>query len=239
MKKLAQLLCLALLGTISCATYAAQAPDRFEVTSVKAVRPTLLNTIAALKKGDAAGAKAAFEQYDLMWNGIEMYINTRDKSMYGELEQTWQSKIAKELAVPSPDTAAALADTQMMLAKYDEAIAMIEKGAPLNPLFDDVARLRIVRSPLRGVVPALKAGDFAKARTSYSAFDDKWDSIEDLIKARSQDAYTAIEKDMIQIERALMPEKPDVDQVTVLVKDLSDKYNAVVSDITKDARTPK
>jgi len=27
--------------------------------------------------------------------------------------------------------------------------------------------------------------------------------------------------------------------VTVLVKDLSDKYNAVVSDITKDARTPK
>jgi hypothetical protein len=54
MKKLAQLLCLALLASISCATYAAQAPERFEVTGVKAVRPTLLNTIAALKKGDAA-----------------------------------------------------------------------------------------------------------------------------------------------------------------------------------------
>jgi hypothetical protein len=40
-----------------------------------------------------------------------VYINTRDKSMYSELEQTWQSKIAKELAAPSSDIAAAFADT--------------------------------------------------------------------------------------------------------------------------------
>ena len=55
-------------------------------------------------------------------------------------------------------TAAVLADAQAMLMKYDEAITMVEKGEPLNPLFDDVARLRIVRSNLREVVPALMAG---------------------------------------------------------------------------------
>jgi hypothetical protein len=41
---------------------------------------------------------------------------------------------------------------------------------------------------------------------------------------------------MIQIEQALMPAKPDVDQVTALVKGVMDKYNAVVADVTKDAR---
>jgi hypothetical protein len=210
--------------------------DTFEVTGIKAVRPYLVKTIDALKKGDVAGAKAAFADYDSAWNGVEVYINTRDKSMYSDIEQNWQAKITKELNAPSPDAAGALADTQMMLARFDDAIAMVEKAAPLNPLYDDVARLRMVRAPLREVTPALKAGDFAKARASYGAFDDKWDSIEDLIKARSADSYTEIEKTMIQIESALKPDKPDVDQVTTLVKGVMDKYNAVVADITKDAR---
>ena len=45
--------------------------ERFEITSIKAVRPTLVNTIAALKAGDVARARAAFEVYDSAWNGIE------------------------------------------------------------------------------------------------------------------------------------------------------------------------
>ncbi|MGD0907061.1 MAG: hypothetical protein ABSA96_05740 [Candidatus Acidiferrales bacterium] len=245
MMKHTRLYCIGLLTIVAALGYAGPmfaaparpaAADTFEVSGIKAVRPTLVNTIACLKKGDVAGAKAAFEQYDSAWNGIEVYINTRDKSMYGDLEQNWQAKITKELNAPNPDTAGALADAQMMLARFDEAIAMVEKAQPLNPLYDDVARLRIVRVPLREVTIALKAGDFAKARTSYAAFDDKWDSIEDLIKARSADSYTEIEKAMIQIESALKPDKPDVDQVTTLVKGVMDKYNAVVGDITKDAR---
>ena len=38
--------------------------ERFEITSIKSVRPTLINTIAALQAGDLARAKAAFEAYD-------------------------------------------------------------------------------------------------------------------------------------------------------------------------------
>jgi len=30
-----------------------------------------------------------------------------------------------------------------MIGKYDEAIAMVSSAAPLNPLYDDVARLRM------------------------------------------------------------------------------------------------
>ena len=238
------------LGVVSLATaavigFAAQslAPpvraagtESFEVSGIKAVRPNLVNTIAALKAGDHAGAKAAFEAYDSAWNGIEVYINTRDKNMYSELEQNYQARIAKALDSPDPDKNALLADAQAMLAKYDEVIRAVEKAPPLNPLYDDVARLRIVRASLREVTPAVKAGNMGKARKSFSAFDGKWDSIEDLIKARSPEAYTDIEKGMIQIERALMPDKPDPDQVTALVKGVMDKYNAIVAEITKEAR---
>ena len=96
--------------------------------------------------------------------------------------------------------------------------------------------MRIVRAHLREVPPALKAGNFAKARKSFEAFDKNWDSIEDLIKAKSADAYVAIEKGMIDIEQALMPDKPDVDKVTALVTGVMTQYNAQLAEIVKDAR---
>ena len=247
--KLTNLVAFGLLTTIPLVGHAqrASAPaakpapsgERFEVSSIKAVRPTLVNTIAALQKRDVASAKAAFEAFDSGWNGIEVYISTRDPEMYGALEQGYQARIAKGLTDPKPNTTTLLADAQAMLAKYDEAVRMIEKAAPLNPLYDDVARLRIVRAHLREVNPALKAGDMTKARKSFDAFNDRWDSIEDLVKARSTDAYTAIEKGMIQIERALMPAKPDPNQVTTMVSGVMDQYNAIVARVTKEARSSR
>jgi len=159
--------------------------------------------------------------------------------MYQDLEHGFQARITKGLEPSNPDFAALTVEAQNMLVKYDELIALVEKAAPLNPLFDDVARLRIVRAHLREVPPALKAGKFEKARKSFMAFDDNWDSIEDLIKARSEDSYVAIEKGMIEIEKALMPEKPDVAQATALVNDVMTRYNAILADIAKEARARK
>src|SRR5215472_3549714 len=219
------------------AAEAAKPGERFEITGIKAVRPTLVDTIAALQRRDIAGAKAAFETYDSRWNGIETYINTRSKDMYDALEHVLQARIEKALSAPNPDMAALQTDAQTMLAKYDEAIDMVTKGAPLNPLYDDIARLRIVRAHLREVVPALKVGNFAKARKSFAAFDSTWDSIEDMVKARSADDYVAIEKGMIEIEKALMPDKPDVAGVTALVNGVMAKYNATVTELVKEARS--
>jgi hypothetical protein len=230
---------LAVLGQASHggAVEAAKPGERLDVASVKSVRPTLVDTIAALQKRDIAGAKAAFEAYDSQWNGIEMYVSTRSKDMYDALEHVLQARIEKALSAPNPDIAALQADAQTMLAKYDEAIDMVAKAAPLNPLWDDIARLRIVRAHLREVAPALKAGNFAKARKSFAAFDNNWDSIEDMIKARSADDYVAIEKGMIEIEQALMPEKPDVAQATALVNGVMAKYNVTVTELIKEARS--
>ncbi len=210
--------------------------ERFELFSLKAVRTTLVDTIAALKSGDLGRARAAFEAYDSAWNGIEVYINVRSKTAYEILEHDFQPRIAKALDSGNPNVRSLIADVQAMLAKYDETVALIAPLKPLNAFYDEVARLRIVRAHLREVLPALKAGNFAKARKSFQAFDDNWDSIEDLIKARNADSYVAIEKNMIAIEKALTPDKPDTAQVTGLVNEVMRLYNEALTQVVKDAR---
>jgi hypothetical protein len=235
-------ICFGLVTTLAIAGFAGQAvaaQERFEVTSIKAVRPTLVDLVAALQQKNVAKAKAAIQAYDSAWNGVEVYINVRSKDTYNLLELDLQARITKELGTPSPDMAKLLADSQLLLAKYDDAIKMVAAAQPLNVGYDDVARLRIVRAPLRDVVPDLKDGKIAEARKSYEAFDSKWDSIEDLVKARSEDGYVAIEKAMIQIEQALMPDKPDVAQVTALVTTVNTSYNAALAEVVKDARAGK
>ena len=127
-----------------------------------------------------------------------------------------------------------------MLVKFDEAVSMFASSAPLNPLYDDVARLRIVRAHLREVTPALKAGNLAKARKSFEAFEDGWFNIEDFVRAQSLDAYVAVETGMVQIEQALlMSDQPDVAAVTGLVGGVMNQYNAVVTEVQKEARSPQ
>ena len=221
---------------IVSATTPARAADRFEVTSIKAVRPTLVKTVDALQKNNPKAAKEAFGEYDSAWNGIEVYINTRSMEMYNALEREMQAKLTAGLNESTPNVPDMLALAKAMLAKYDEAIAMVDKGAPLGPLYDDVARLRIMRAHLRKVNPALKAGDLAKARKSYAAFDDKWDSIEDLVKERDVKAYNTIEEGMTNIGLALKPAMPDVAKVQTLVSGVKDDYNKIVAQVTREAR---
>jgi hypothetical protein len=212
---------------------------RFEVTSLRAVRPTLVKTIADLEKKDAAAAKADMEDYDSAWNGVEVYVSTRSMDLYNEIEHHYQTAVTDALNKPNPDTTAILADAKAMLAKYDEMLAFVEKAMPLNRLYDDVARLRIERAHLREVTPALKAGNLAKAKKSFDAFNDNWDNIEDLVKERSREAYDSIEKGMVTIERQLMPAKPDGDAVMATVADVMTEYNRIVTQITREARDAK
>ena len=74
---------------------AAKPGERFEITSIKAVRPHLAATVAALQQRDVARAKAAFEAYDSAWNGVEFYVVTRSRDMYQGLEHVLQARIDK------------------------------------------------------------------------------------------------------------------------------------------------
>ena len=226
---------IALVAGIASAS-AAHAADRFEVSSIKAVRPTLVKTVDALQKGNLKAAQDAFGDFDSAWNGIEVYINTRSADMYNVLERQMQAKLTAGINEATPNVPDLLTQAKAMLAKFDEAIAMVQKAEPLNPLYDDVARLRIVRAYLREVNPALKAGDLTKARKSFGEFDERWDSIEDLVKERDIKAYNSIEEGMTNIGLALKPAMPDVNKVQTLVSGVMDEYNKIVQQVTREAR---
>ena len=84
----------------------------------------------------------------------------------------------------------------------------------------------------------MKAGNLAKARKSFESFEDGWFNIEDFVRAQSLDAYVAIETGMVQIEQALlMSDQPDVAAVTTLVGGVMNQYNAVVTEVQKEARS--
>jgi len=216
---------------------ASSTQERFEISAVKAARPFLVDTVAAIQQGNVARAKEAFDAYDSAWNGIEVYINVRSRVLYQVLELELQAKISKGLDAAQPDMSALLSDAQVMLSKYDEAIDVVAKAPPLNPIYDELARLRIVRAHLREVNPALKVGNIAKARKSFEAFNDQWFNIEDFVRAHSLDAYVAIERGMLAVEDALlMTEKPAVDQVIALVTAVMTPYNAIVAEVQRQAR---
>jgi hypothetical protein len=78
----------------------------------------------------------------------------------------------------------------------------------------------------------------SKARKSFESFEDGWFNIEDFVRAQSLDAYVAIETGMVQIEQALlMSDQPDVAAVTSLVGGVMNQYNAVVTEVQKEARS--
>ena len=223
------------------AGYAAQARTgggaaRFEVTSLRAVRPTIQTLIVDLQKKDQAAAKGHIEAFDAAWIGVEVYVNTRSMDMYNDIEHNWEAKLEKELSMPGADLAVALSDAQALLKSYDTMLDYVAKAPPLNSKFDDVARLRIERSHLRDVQNFLKAGGVADAKKAWTAFDDNWDNIEDLVKDRSRDAYDSIEKNMVTLEKQLMPAKPDAEMVNATIMAINTEYNKIVQQITKEAR---
>jgi len=153
---------------------------RFEITSLRAVRPNIQKLIVDLQKKDQAAAKDDIEAFDAAWIGVEVYVNTRNMDIYNDIEHNWEAKLEKELSVPGADLAAALSDAQALLKSYDAMLDYVAKAPPLNSKFDDVARLRIERSHLRDVQNFLKEARVADAKKAWTAFDDNWDNIEDL-----------------------------------------------------------
>lgn len=56
---------------------------------------------------------------------------------------------------------------------------------------------------------AVEAKDFAKAQQEFDKFEAVWSQVEDGIKAKSADAYDAIEQDMDQVTSALKASEPE------------------------------
>jgi len=206
-----------------------------ELDLVKSPRPKLVNTIDALKRGDAAGARRSLTEYDLLWNGIEVYVSTRSRPLYLELEAEHQRKIEEMLAAANPDLAAIVPVAESMLAKYDEAIRNSETGPAISPLFDEVAAIRIARAGLRATVASLKGGDNAQANASFHDFQHEWPRVKGLIQRRSSGICQEIDDAIAKADDALHQGKP-APEVAPLVDAVMDRYNAGLGLVVTEAR---
>src|ERR1700731_1682073 len=82
------------IGTAAMVGLAGPAPaadERLEVSGIKAVRTTLVDTQAALQKADFGKAKGPCDPYDWAGNESEVYTDPRTKRMYEKIELDLQA----------------------------------------------------------------------------------------------------------------------------------------------------
>ncbi len=209
----------------AAATPAPTAATRMEVQVVSAVRPKITAMTNALRSGDLAASKDAYEAYDAVWNGIEVYVNFRSKPMYDELEGHLQNAIEEGLAADKPDFAALAGLSEQLGTKFDEAIKLVTDAAPLNSMFDDVTRLRMIRSDLRITTAAIAAADLAKARAHWTTFKSGIATALDLIKVRSAGDAAELRAAVDAADAAFAASGATADTLKPLVAAVTSRYN--------------
>ena len=218
------------------ASAAAQTSVTKELDLIKTPRPFIDKLTEALRKGDLAAARQAYEDYDAAWNGIEVYTNYRSRQLYSELEVDIQGKIGQALDAPQPKLADIVPFSEAMAKKYDEVIALSQKGPPLSPLFDDLATLRIVRADLRIVTAALAANDAAKARAKFATFKSNYPKAQPLIKVRSTTADQEVIAAIAAADTKFSQPTATVDELKTLTATVTDRYNYGVNLLNAAAR---
>ena len=203
---------------------------------VKAARVPIAATVNALAKNDLAGAQREWAQYDPLWNSAEVYVNYRSLPTYQDLETNLQAKVNDAFAAANAKPADVLPVVKTMLARYDEAIKFVEGSAPISPLFDDVADVRIARQPLRQATTALSAGDLAKAKPLFDAFAQNWPAVSPLFKVRSDAAFQETDQAIAQVKNAWQKSQPSATEITALVAAVTNRYGYGLNLATMAAR---
>ncbi len=208
----------------------APAPKSNEAELVAKARPHIDELTAALVAKDLAAAEEALEAYDAVWNGIEVYVNVRSLSEYLKLEADLQVGIEDGLAADAPDFAALAAMSKELGERYDDAIQMSADGIPLNPLFDDVATLRIIRADLRIATSALADGNVEKAKEHYAKFKEGFESTaEPMLAERDFQNEADTEAAVDAAADGFANAATSVDDLTKMVAKVTSNYNFGVS----------
>jgi hypothetical protein len=202
-----------------------------EADRVAAVRPTIDALTAALAAGDLQASKDALEQYDALWNGIEVYVNIRSLSMYLKLEADLQGDLEDGLGGDTPpDFAALKAKSVELAARFDDAIALSKAGPALDSLVDDVTTLRMIRAGLRLATSALSDGDTAKAKEQFAKFKEGFDSTAEGMLGERDAVYEKATEAAVDAAADLFANaSTSVDDLSKAVAKVTSNYNFGVS----------
>jgi hypothetical protein len=201
-------------------------PTSKEYTSLKAVVPTITNTLDALKKGDVAGAKKAFEEYSYAWNGVEAYVKARSPELYGKIEVENEFKATDLFEKGNAKPEEIIPYVEGVHKGFDEALKMAESGPGYNALLDEIADLRILRVNLLRAGDALKANDPVPAIAALQNFKAGWPAVEQIVSSRDKAIAQDIQDKLGKVESSVInPAKPVVAEATTAVEALRTSYN--------------
>jgi hypothetical protein len=197
-----------------------------EYTSLKSVVPTITNTLDALKKGDVAGAKKAFEEYSYAWNGVEAYVKARSPELYGKIEVENEFKATDLFEKGTAKPEEIIPYVEGVQKGFDEALKMAESGPDYNALLDEIADLRILRVNLLRAGDALKANDPVPAIAALQNFKAGWPAVEQIISSRDKASAQDIQDKLGKVENSVLNSaKPSVADATAAVEALRTSYN--------------
>ena len=144
--------------------------------------------IAAAGAGDLLQARNASQTWDVIWHGVEVYLNYRSVPHYAKLEGDIQGRMNAELAKPAPNLASVKSIATELAAEYDIVADLCSPGG-LSPIFVDLAVARYDRALLaQGVTQDLNANLLGEAKAWWTQFKLHFPSANALLAARNAGA---------------------------------------------------
>ncbi|MEZ2237727.1 hypothetical protein [Microcoleus sp.] len=122
----------------------------------------------------------------------------------------------KEASTPQSSPSAVPAATAVNAATADKT----EKAASQG----NYAELSRVVSNTKA---AVETGNFAKAKTEFSKFEDAWKKVEDGIKAKAPKSYDAVEEVAEKLTSELKKSQPSKDKVLAELQSLDKTINSI------------
>jgi hypothetical protein len=205
-----------------------------EERTVKSNRTPIDAIIAAAGAGDLNQARNASQTWDVIWHGVEVYLNFRSPVHYAKLEGDIQGRMNAELAKPAPDLASVKSIATELAAEYDIVIGLCSPGG-LSPIFDDLQVARFDRALIgQGVVQDLNANQLGEAKAWWTQFKLHFAAANALIAGRSANAAAETAAAVAAVDAVV--NTATVDTLKTLVGVVNTKFGVGVNLINAAAR---
>lgn len=177
---------------------------------LQALKEHAVLAMEALQSGDVQGARRHVDEFERGWGEIEDGIRAISRESYRKIEDAMAEARYALHADPVEAHRAVLALQRLS----DECDAFISgktwsSGQERRPSAGGPATLPGLVARIERAQARLDAGDVAGAAAEVEAFRTDWTDVEGLVKARSAQAYTAIENNMARAYALLTQQPPD------------------------------
>jgi high-affinity iron transporter len=184
---------------------------------VKALVPSMKQSLAAVEAGDFAKAKQSFDRFNTGWKQAEGPLRNENFTFYGKVEaKISTTRIALNTEPPNVEKAkSGLQDLITALESY--AAGNVQADSAPASTSSSIADIQVLLKQVQEDVEAKKAGD---AADKMDRVITDWPSVEGEVITRSQDAYQRIETKMTAIPSLILSATPDLAKASQLLGEL-------------------